>query len=348
MSESESALPVAETVAAVEAVTATEEAPVEKAVETVEESKPETTATEPAAPAEKPVETIEKPAEPAAPKSNIVSDASTLPPSSDAKEILKQVEFYFSDQNLPKDKFLWTTVSANDGWVPIATIASFKRMRRFQPLDAVVTALRLSEELLEVDEAGERVRRRISLKAPEPAQKKAAFLSSVYVKGFGAETPTSQFDIEKFFEGVEGVTVRQVRLRRDEAKKFKGSVFVEFASEEEADKFVALEPKPTFGEEELMIMTKKAYVAMKEAEAKDGKHAGNSRRPFDGFRDGGVSVSKKRKAENDGEEAGEDEGEDKGAERKKSGRGGRGRGGRQDGGRGRGGFRGKKRRGGRR
>jgi lupus La protein len=96
-------------------------------------------------------------------------DPSALPPSTDAAEILKQVEFYFSDANLPRDKFLWTqTISdpKKEGWVSISTIASFKRMQRFRPIEAIVEALRGSKELLEVNEEGTHVKRRVALVRP--------------------------------------------------------------------------------------------------------------------------------------------------------------------------------------
>lgn len=96
-------------------------------------------------------------------------DPSVLPESSDAAEILKQVEFYFSDANLPRDKFLWTLTQSdpkNQGWVQISQIASFKRMQRFKPLEAIVEALRHSKELLEVSEDGTAVRRKIPLVKP--------------------------------------------------------------------------------------------------------------------------------------------------------------------------------------
>ena len=95
-------------------------------------------------------------------------DPSILPKTSDASEILRQVEFYFSDANLPRDKFLWTLASdpKKQGWVPISSIASFKRMQRFQPNEAVVAALRQSKELLEVSEDGTAVRRKIPLVRP--------------------------------------------------------------------------------------------------------------------------------------------------------------------------------------
>ena len=72
---------------------------------------------------------------------------------------------------------MWTLHTANaEHWVPIQTVASFKRMREFQPkgLPWVVDALRTSEEL-EVDEKGENVRRRTEVQPP-----KGQFERSVY------------------------------------------------------------------------------------------------------------------------------------------------------------------------
>ena len=72
---------------------------------------------------------------------------------------------------------MWTLHTANaEHWVPIQTVASFKRMREFQPkgLPWVVDALRTSEEL-EVDESGENVRRKT-----EVQELKDQFERSVY------------------------------------------------------------------------------------------------------------------------------------------------------------------------
>ncbi|VVT44026.1 uncharacterized protein SAPINGB_P000265 [Magnusiomyces paraingens] len=248
-------------------------------------------------------------------KNNIVSDPSTLPASSDPKEILKQVEFYFSDQNLPKDKFLLGLTKENEGWIPISTIATFSRMRRFSPLETIVAALRESEDLLEVSENGELVRRKTPLDESaatsesssnttekKPVSKGAqAFARSIYAKGFGEETSASQYDIEKYFEAFAPVT--QVRLRRADDKKFKGSVFVEFANLEDAQRFLAQDPKPSYNGNDLLTMSKAAYVDMKSAEhgfnknAKGGNRRGgnfNKKRRFDGNRN---KENKKAKTE---------------------------------------------------
>ena len=76
-----------------------------------------------------------------------------------------------------KTRFMWSLHTANDEhWVPIATIASFKRMRDFQlrGVEWVAGVLRTSVEL-EVSEDGTKVRRRTEVQEP-----KGAFERSIY------------------------------------------------------------------------------------------------------------------------------------------------------------------------
>ena len=142
-------------------------------------------------------------------------------------------------------------------------------MKRFEPISAVVEALRHSPLLVvEGTEGEETVKRKT---AYNPATTRfGALLRSIYVKGFGAEEKSSQFDIEAFFSPY-GPT-NAVRLRRTNEKEFKGSVFVEFADEETAAKFMALDPKPKWkGTEELEFKTKKEYTEGKELDIKEGR-----------------------------------------------------------------------------
>ncbi|KAI5307092.1 hypothetical protein KEM56_004694 [Ascosphaera pollenicola] len=195
-------------------------------------------------------------------RENVKSDLTSGEVTSDPEEIRKQVEFYFSDSNLPMDKFLLSKVGGStNNPVPLSLLHSFKRMRRFQPFEAIVSALKDST-FLELTDNDTAVRRRNPL--PEAVTAEAdrrsvvkmfedqAMKRSIYAKGFGAEEPSTQFDIEAFFTPY-GPT-NAIRLRRTVDKTFKGSVFVEFESEELAQKFLALDPKPKWkGEVELMI-----------------------------------------------------------------------------------------------
>ncbi|CCG83011.1 Lupus La protein [Taphrina deformans PYCC 5710] len=208
-------------------------------------------------------------------------DPTALPKSDDAAEIRKQVEFYFSDSNLTTDKFLYTMISENEGWADLRSVANFKRMRRFQPYTAVVEAMRTSTEL-DVDESGEKIRRKTELKPFTATNGPVA--RSVYVKNLPEETKTMQVDLEKYFEQYGKVKV--VRLRRTDEGLFKGSVFVEFSTLEEKDSFLqkgTAEEKLKYDDAELEVMSKKAYLDMKEQQYGGKFPQNNSKRSFNAF-----------------------------------------------------------------
>ena len=51
-----------------------------------------------------------------------------------------------------------------------------------------------------------------------------------------------------------------VRMRRiDKSKEFKGSVFVEFTDFKTVEKFLNVDPRPTWEGKELLVMTKYAF-----------------------------------------------------------------------------------------
>lgn len=221
-----------------------------------------------------------------------------------------------------QDKFLFTQVEGTkNNWVDIKTIHNFKRMRHFQPFSAVVKALKESETL-EVNDK-DQIRRKNPLPEDvgtefDDARQKAIQLfedrsqpRSIYAKGFGEEGPRTQFDIEAFFAPYGPVNA--VRLRRTAFKAFKGSVFVEFDSEETQQAFLALDPKPKFNGSDLLILSKKAYVEQKLEDIKSGKIRANDephRRDHGGRGRGGFRG--------------------RGGARGRGGRGGRGRGGKFD------------------
>ncbi|KXN92548.1 hypothetical protein AN958_05403 [Leucoagaricus sp. SymC.cos] len=220
---------------------------------------------------------------------------------------MRQVEFYFADSNLPFDKFMWTLHTKNpEHWVPIKTIASFKRMRDFQSEgdEWLVEALRQST-FLEVDGSKTNIRRTTEVQEP-----KNQFERSVYAKGFGEEEPTLQARLEEFFNK-HGKT-NAVRMRRDEDKKFKGSVFVEFTDFSSVGAFLKADPKPAWDGKELLIMTKEDYCEMKIKEkGLTGKAARNRRelmtraRGFNAFQEmakGKSAGDEKKKSDDLGKE----------------------------------------------
>lgn len=95
------------------------------------------------------------------------------------------VYFYFSDSNLPIDRYFFTLTTFNkDGWVPIETILTFKRMREFQPYGVafIVAALKKAMEaegndtLIAIDETEGNVRRRRPLEPQSDAWTRSAYV----------------------------------------------------------------------------------------------------------------------------------------------------------------------------
>ncbi|EOY27718.1 Translation initiation factor eIF-2B subunit delta, putative isoform 2 [Theobroma cacao] len=76
-------------------------------------------------------------------------------------KIIKQVEYYFSDVNLPTDKYMMSLIKKNkDGFVPISVIASFRKMKKLtRNYPSIITALKESS-LLVVSSDEKKVKRK--------------------------------------------------------------------------------------------------------------------------------------------------------------------------------------------
>lgn len=203
------------------------------------------------------------------------------------------------------DKFLLSQVGGSKNLpVDLKIIHSFKRMRHFQPFSAIPAALKEST-FLELTDDDTKVKRKEPLSEkvdPEDMDPNSikvfedrAMPRSVYVKGFGEEDSKTQLDIEAFFASYGSYNA--IRLRRAHDKVFKGSVFVEFDSEETQQKFLDLEPKPQYKGKDLQIMSKKGYCEKKVEDIRSGKVKPNKREPHRGR--GGYQNKRKRDDEDD-------------------------------------------------
>ncbi|XP_068637104.1 la-related protein 6A [Aristolochia californica] len=75
-------------------------------------------------------------------------------------KIIRQVEYYFGDENLPTDKFLLKHVKKNkEGFVPIGLIASFRKMKKLCPDILLIEAALKASSHLVISSDGKRVRR---------------------------------------------------------------------------------------------------------------------------------------------------------------------------------------------
>ncbi|CAI4325008.1 CIC_collapsed_G0008310.mRNA.1.CDS.1 [Saccharomyces cerevisiae] len=211
---------------------------------------------------------------------------------------LKQVEFYFSEFNFPYDRFLRTTAEKNDGWVPISTIATFNRMKKYRPVDKVIEALR-SSEILEVSADGENVKRRVPLD-----------LTAARNARIEQNQRTLAENLEAFFKKLG--EINQVRLRRDHRnKKFNGTVLVEFKTIPECEAFLKSYSNDDESNEilsyegkKLSVLTKKQFDLQREA-SKSKNFSGRSR-SFNGHKKKNLPKFPKNKKKNGKEESKED------------------------------------------
>jgi len=207
---------------------------------------------------------------------NGVTEASDL-----EKKIIRQIEHYFGDYNMSRDKFLQETVKANDGWVEMETMLKFKRLSELsEDADVILAAMKKSTSgMMEIAGDGKagKIRRSPSLPLPENTEdfKKTTEARTVYAKGFEKEKTTLD-DLLTFFHGsfqnVENIQMRHWFDKKTKEKHFKGSVFVTFKDIDSAKKFSELEDVK-YQDEPLVRMFQKDYFEVKSKEFEEKKRS---------------------------------------------------------------------------
>ncbi|XP_015179070.1 PREDICTED: la protein homolog [Polistes dominula] len=157
------------------------------------------------------------------------------------EQIKDQIEFYFGDVNMQRDKFLTEQIKLENGWIPLTVMLNFNMLATMTTnCDVIVKALE-SSELIEVSEDKTKIRRSPKFPLPkyDEEYRKAQEARTVYMKGFPLKNTNIQ-KLKTFFkqyEPYENVVIRKYQ-DKDKVLHFKGSIFVQFKTLDDAKTFM--------------------------------------------------------------------------------------------------------------
>ncbi|KAG0727410.1 La [Chionoecetes opilio] len=196
-------------------------------------------------------------------------------PQEVAAKIMKQIEYYFGDYNLPRDKFLQQEIKNDDGWVTLETMIKFKRLASISSDKAVIAeAIRKASDcILEVHEEGLKIRRSPSHPLPifDDNLKEETMKRTVYCKGFAKDGSVTLDNLLVFFKQYgpyDTVLMRHFFDREAKKQGFKGSVLVVFMNREKAQEFLEL-PEVKFKGTLLLRKWHEDYVEEKKKEVEE-------------------------------------------------------------------------------
>lgn len=160
------------------------------------------------------------------------------------RKIIRQIEYYFSDGNLLRDRFLQNEINENDGWISLAILTTFKRLQSLTTdFQIILNALDKSQSgLLELDRINNRIRRHPDRPIPSNEKEFQQLLNNrtVYVQGFSTLTDVTLDQLLQFFDKYGSTD--DIQMKRSKDRLFTGCVSVVFPTEETARQFVENSP----------------------------------------------------------------------------------------------------------
>ncbi|CAF4158747.1 unnamed protein product [Rotaria sordida] len=157
------------------------------------------------------------------------------------QKIIRQIEYYFSDINMVRDKFLKNEITKDDGWISLSILTTFKRLQSLTTnFKIIINALKQSlSGLLQLHETEYKIRRHPDRPLPNNQTDLELTLRNrtVHVKGFPITEDVTLDKLLEFFENY-GATDNIQMKKEFKTKQFNGSVCVIFPNDEKAQEFV--------------------------------------------------------------------------------------------------------------
>ncbi|KAI9031871.1 hypothetical protein CLU79DRAFT_730485 [Phycomyces nitens] len=207
-----------------------------------------------------------------------------------SEQVLEQLRQIHSNENLEKDNFFREMVQAKEGWVTLKKFSGIKRFKTIinGDLSALVSAVELSNGQFELNEEKTELRKiavpvsEVEEAVEEKTSEEIALeqelikkievkiasqnTRSIYAKGFSTDPEPTKDSIREFFASFGRVL--NLKMRVDDEKKFKGSVFVEYEMVDMANEVAKM--NLTYQGKDLLVMFKQDYIDEKSKEKYNG------------------------------------------------------------------------------
>ncbi|KAG7402352.1 hypothetical protein PHYBOEH_000060 [Phytophthora boehmeriae] len=146
-------------------------------------------------------------------------------------QIKHQVEFYFSDSNFRRDRFLRETTKKHEGgFVPFSVLFTFKKLAALTVDGAVLQAAVADSDVVELNEAKNALRRKNALPETDDAPERTIVLA-----GLGKELPT----IDEIKEGLKSLNTELLFIdRKNFQRRFSGVAHVELKEKDAVQRAV--------------------------------------------------------------------------------------------------------------
>uniref|UniRef100_A0A914PXD7 HTH La-type RNA-binding domain-containing protein n=1 Tax=Panagrolaimus davidi TaxID=227884 RepID=A0A914PXD7_9BILA len=164
------------------------------------------------------------------------------------EKIVKQVNHYFSNENLSHDRFFQREMNKDHGWVKIDFLLGCNALKRITQNKATIAAALKDSDLVEVSDDGEKIRRNPEIPLPDNMPQ---FWQDLKKRTRGFPRNTSNDEIMQFLNSY-GEVVDLIKQKHKRAREFRGCVFVTFKDEATAQNFICNPDTNRFRQAELV------------------------------------------------------------------------------------------------